>query len=76
MLVYSLGAKITADVTGAGPVRARGVREVWGAAADGVCVSAYLCAHRWLRVNAVRKEEEEEERALLAGGSKSNEKFS
>lgn len=40
-----------------------------------MCVSAYLCAHHLLCVNAVRKEEEEEW-ALLAGGSKSNEKSS
>lgn len=54
---------------------ARGVRS--GALRQMVCVSAYLCAHRLLCVNAVRKEEEEEEEGtVLAGGRKSNEKFS
>lgn len=51
----------------------RGGREV-GALRQMVHLSAYLCAHRLLCVDAVRKEEEEG--AWLARGCKSNEKIS
>lgn len=36
------------DFTGTSPVRAGAVREVWDTVTDGVCVSAYLCAHHLL----------------------------
>lgn len=75
ILVYRLSTENIVDITGTSPVWARGVRS--GALRQMVCVSAYLCAHRLLCVNAVRKEEEEEEEGtVLAGGRKSNEKFS
>lgn len=81
-LVSRLSTKTRVDIMGTSPVRARGGREV-GALRQMVHLSAYLCAHRLLCVDAVRKEEEEEEEAegeeegaLLAGGYKSNEKIS